>query len=398
MRRPGKPAPRLHRTGRAVLRVEPNSTMFERRLLKNLDWPLIAAALGLVLYGMAMIYSASFTNRALTGGDPLHFVKRQALWLGLGLVGAAALAYVDYQALARFHRVIYSAVLGGLIAVLVLGNAAGGAARWIGAGAFSIQPSEFAKLGLVITLAALLARREQAMRRMGTTAAGLLHVAIPAALIALQPDLGTAIVVVALWFAMLFLAGARKLHLALAAVVMVAMFAGAWRVGIVRPYQKARLSIFLDPSVDPLGSGYHIIQSKIAVGSGQLWGKGYLSGTQSQLHFIPAQHTDFVFTVVGEELGFMGAMGLLALYVVLLWRGLWIMDHADDKLGALLAGGVVVVFALQMLVNIGMTMNVMPITGLPLPLFSYGGSSLLMSMMGVGLLLGIGMRRQRIRF
>jgi len=372
--------------------------MFERRLLKNLDWPLIASALGLILYGLAMIYSASFTNRPLTSGDPLHFLKRQAVWLGLGLGGAAAFAYVDYQALARFHRVIYIALLGGLIAVIVAGNSAGGAARWIGAGAFSLQPSEFAKLGLVITLGALLARREQTIRRTGTALAALLHVAIPAGLIALQPDLGTAMVVVTLWFAMLFLAGARKLHLAVAAVVMVAMFAGAWHVGVVRPYQKARLSVFLDPSIDPLGSGYHIIQSKIAVGSGQLWGKGYLHGTQSQLHFIPAQHTDFVFTVVGEELGFIGAMGVLALYLVLLWRALWIMDHADDKLGALLAGGVVVLFAVQMLVNIGMTINVMPITGLPLPFFSYGGSSLLTSMMAAGLLLGIGMRRQRIRF
>jgi rod shape determining protein RodA len=372
--------------------------MFERRLLKHLDWPLIAGALGLVLYGLAMIYSASFTNRALTGGDPLYFLKRQAIWLGLGLVGAAALAYVDYQALARFHRIIYAALLGALVAVVISGHAAGGAARWIEAGAFKIQPSEFAKLGLVITLGALLARREQTIRRTGTALTALLHAAVPAGLIALQPDLGTALVILTLWFAMLFLAGARRLHLAVAAVVMVALFAGAWHAGIVRPYQKARLSVFLDPSVDPLGSGYHIIQSQIAVGSGQFMGKGYLHGTQSQLHFIPAQHTDFIFTVVGEELGFIGAVGVLALYLLVLWRGLRIMDHADDRLGALLAGGVVVVFAIQMLVNIGMTINLMPITGLPLPFFSYGGSSLLTSMTAVGLLLGVGMRRQRIRF
>jgi rod shape determining protein RodA len=372
--------------------------MFERRLLKNLDWPLLAAVLALAVYGLAMIYSASFTNRSLTGGDPFCFVKRQALFLGVGLMAAGAFAYADYKWFARLHRLIYAAVLAGLTAVLLVGNSAGGAARWIGAGGIRFQPSEFAKLGLVITLAALLARRQEALRRPATPAVALLHTAIPAALIALQPDLGTALVVVAVWFAMLFLAGARKVHLAVLAAAMVALFAGAWKLDLLQPYQKARLSVFLNPRVDPLGAGYHIIQSKIAVGSGQLWGRGYLDGTQSQLHFIPAQHTDFIFTVVGEELGFLGAACLLALYGVVLWRGLRIMERADDALGMLLAGGVVVMLAVQVLVNIGMTVNMMPITGLPLPFFSYGGSSLIGSMMAVGLLLGVGMRRQRIRF
>ena len=372
--------------------------MFERRLLKNLDLPLLAATLILIAYGLAMIYSASFTNRSLTGHDPFYFVKRQAIFLGIGLAGAAILAYADYQWFARLRRPIYAAMLAGLAAVLVWGNAAGGAARWISIGAFRLQPSEFAKLALVISLAAFLAGRVEVVRRPSTIGGALLHVALPAGLIAFQPDLGTAMVVVTLWFAMLFLAGARKLHLALIAVGLFGFLAGAWHLDLLRPYQKARLAVFVDPSIDPLGSGYHIIQSKIAVGSGQILGKGYLGGTQSQLHFIPAQHTDFIFTVVGEELGFVGAMCLLALYVVLLWRALHVMERADDPLGMLLAGGVASVFAVQMLVNIGMTINIMPITGLPLPFFSYGGSSLVVSMMAVGLVLGIGMRRQRIRF
>jgi rod shape determining protein RodA len=372
--------------------------MFERRLLKNLDWPLLGAALALVLYGLAMIYSASFTNHPLTGGDAFYFVKRQSTFAVIGLAAAAMLAYADYQWIARLRRPIYLAMLAGLVAVLLWGNSAGGAARWIAMGAFRLQPSEFAKLVLVITLGAFLAGRADTVRRPGTIGGSLAHVALPAALIAFQPDLGTALVVMALCFAMLFLAGSRKLHLGVIALCMLLVFAGAWKFDLLRPYQKARLEVFVNPSIDPLGSGYHIIQSKIAVGSGQLWGRGYLEGTQSQLHFIPAQHTDFIFTIVGEELGFIGALFLLALYLVLLWRALYIMEHADDTLGMLLAGGIASVFAVQMLVNIGMTINIMPITGLPLPFFSYGGSSLLVSMMAVGVLLGIGMRRQRIRF
>ena len=372
--------------------------MFERRLLKNLDWPLVAAVMALALFGLAMIYSATFSNRDLTGGDALRLVKRQALWLGVGLVAAAVFAYVDYQRWGRLHRLIYAAVVIGLLGVLAWGHAAGGAARWVGVGSMRFQPSEFAKIGVVITLAAMLARRGQGASQLGMAGAALVHVGIPAVLIALQPDLGTALVLAVLWFVMLFLAGARKRHLAVAALAVAVLFAGAWRFDVLRPYQKARLAVFLNPGVDPLGSGYHVIQSKIAVGSGQLRGKGYLDGTQSQLHFIPAQHTDFIFTVVGEELGFVGAICLLALLMVVVWRGLEIMDRADDAFGTLLAGGLVAVIAVQVLVNVGMTVSIMPITGLPLPFVSYGGSSLVASMMAVGLLLSIGMRRQRIRF
>jgi rod shape determining protein RodA len=372
--------------------------MFERRLLKHLDWALIAATMALALYGLAMIYSASFSNRSLTGGDAFFFVKRQAWWLGVGLAAAAACAGVDYRGPARRHRLIYVIVIIGLLGVMWRGQSAGGAARWVSMGGFRLQPSELAKVGLIITLAALLARRRQTVTRLGTVAVTVMHVAAPAALIALQPDLGTALVLVALWFVMLFLAGARKLHLGVAALALALLFAGAWKLDVLRPYQKARLSVFVNPGVDPLGSGYHVIQSKIAVGSGRWWGKGYLAGTQSQLRFIPSQHTDFIFTAVGEELGFVGAACLLALYLVVLWRGLAIMDHADDALGMLLAGGIVAMFALQVLVNIGMTVSIMPITGLPLPFFSYGGSSMVASMAAVGLLLSIAMRRQRIRF
>ncbi len=342
-----------------------------------------------------MIYAASFS---LTGDDPLYFVKRQALWLAAGIAAAAACAYVDYQQLARWHRTIYISVIGALLVVMAVGHAAGGAARWIGASGLRLQPSEFAKVGLIVTLAALLARRQQIVSRPSTAAAALLHICLPAALIALQPDLGTALIVVLLWFVMFFLAGGRKLHLGVAAIGLAVLFVGAWKLDLLRPYQKARLSAFLNPGVDPLGSGYHVIQSTIAVGSGRLLGKGYLAGTQSQLHFIPAQHTDFIFTVVGEELGFVGAVCLLALYLVVLWRALAAMDRADDAFGMLVAGGIVAAIALQVLINIGMTVHMMPITGLPLPFFSYGGSSLVASMMAVGLLLNVGMRRQRIRF
>lgn len=372
--------------------------MFERRLLRHLDWLLVLAVIAASLLGLAMIYSASFTNHALTGGDRFFFVRRQVMWLGVGLVLALLCVYIDYRRLARWDRWIYALVVLGLLVVAAKGEAAGGAARWIGLGPFRLQPSEFAKLGLIITFAAMLSRRQAEMRRPATLAQAALHLGVPAALIALQPDLGTALVIVMLWFVMLFLAGAPKRYLVAAAVGLAVVFAGAWHFDILRPYQKARLAIFLDPSADPLDTGYHVIQSKIAVGSGQLVGKGYLHGTQSQLHFIPAQHTDFIFTVVGEELGFAGAACLLGLFLVLLWRGLAIMDNADDALGRLIAGGVVAMLAFQLLVNVGMTMSIMPVTGLPLPLISYGGSSLLMTLMAVGVLLNIGMRRQRINF
>jgi len=372
--------------------------MFERRLLKNADWVLVATVIALVLYGLAMIYAASLSNRSLTGDDPLHFVKRQALWLAAAMAAAAVCACLDYQQLARWHRTIYVAVIGGLLVVTAVGLAARGAARWIGVGGMRFQPSEFAKVALIVTLAALLARRHQTVTRPSTAAAALLHIGPPAALIALQPDLGSALIVVLVWFVMLFLAGGRKLHLGVAALGLAVLFAGAWKLDLLRPYQRARLSAFINPGVDPLGSGYHVIQSTIAVGSGRLLGRGYLAGTQSQLHFIPEQHTDFIFTVVGEELGFVGAVCLLGLYLVVLWRGLAAMDRADDAFGMLLAGGIVAAMALQVLINIGMTVHMMPITGLPLPFFSYGGSSLVASMMAVGLLLSIGMRRQRIRF
>ena len=368
--------------------------MFEWRLLRKCDWVLVAACLALVLFGLVAIYSASMSNDRLTGGDPWAMVRRQAAWLAIGLAAFALVVYLDYEALARVAAPLYVLNLAALGAVLRLGSAGGGAARWLGAGAFRFQPSEFAKVILVVTLAAMLSHRDAARTR--TVALSFIHVAIPVALIFKQPDLGTALVLVAIWLAALFVAGAGKWHLLTIVVGVVLAGVVAWHTPLLKPYQKARLTVFLNPAADPLGDGYHINQARIAVGSGQWTGKGLLKGTQSQLHFIPAQHTDFIFTVVGEELGFAGAGALLALYGLLLWRGIAAAERAKDRLGRVLAGGVVAMLGFQVFVNIGMTIGLMPITGLPLPFVSYGGSSLMAAMMGVGILANVSMRRQKI--
>jgi len=370
--------------------------VFEWRLLRKCDWLLLAACLLLGLYGLVAIYSASMSNDSLTGGDPWSFVRRQAIWLGIGLAALGLMVYLPYEALARLAAPLYVLNLAALGAVLVFGSAGGGAARWIGVGTFRLQPSEFAKIIVIITLAAMLSARRRELPRTRTVALSFACVAAPTALVFVQPDLGTALALVAIWFVALFLAGASKWHLLAIAAATAVIALAAWQTPVLKPYQKARLTVFLDPSADPLGDGYHINQSKIAVGSGQWLGKGLLHGTQSQLHFIPAQHTDFIFTVVGEELGFAGAAALLGLYGVLLWRGIDAAARARDALGRVLAGGVVAMLGFQIFVNIGMTVGIMPITGLPLPFLSYGGSNLVAVMMGVGLLLNVSMRRQKI--
>jgi len=367
--------------------------MFEWRLLRKCDWLLAALCVILALYGLVAIYSASMSNDRLTGGDRWVFMRRQAISLAVGVAALALAVYVNYEALARLAVPLYLINLLALGAVARFGSISGGAGRWIGAGAFRFQPSEFAKIILAITLAGMLGRGAPRTRAVALSS---VHVAVPIALVFMQPDLGTALVLAVIWVAALFLAGVSKWHLAAIAAGIALIGVVAWHTPLLKPYQKARLTVFVNPSADPLGDGYHINQSRIAVGSGQWLGKGLLKGTQSQLHFIPAQHTDFIFTVVGEELGFAGAAALLALYGLLLWRGIDAAARAKDAFGRILAGSVAAMLAFQVFVNIGMTAGIMPITGLPLPFLSYGGSSLVAAMIGVGLLLNVGMRRQKI--
>ncbi len=391
--------------------------MLDIRLLRRLDWWLLAAVLALCLYGLLMIYSATRGPDATGLSPPSDFARKQALWIVLGLAAFLLALVFDYAALARWHAPLYLGALVLLVAVLKVGQAPTGAVSWIAIGGFRLQPSEIGKIAVILSLAGYLARRADAVSRLSVVLVSLL---IPAALIVLvllQPDFGTALVIAAIWFGVIFLAGARLRHLAGVFACGVALFALMWNLdripadrvrpaalgrvlekAALRDYQKERLTTFLNPHADPLGAGYHIIQSRLAIGSGQLVGRGLFHGTQSRLRFIPERHTDFIFSVVGEELGLAGAAVMLLLYFFLFWRGLGIALRAGEPLGCLLAGGAMSMLIVHTVVNIGMSVNIMPITGLPLPFVSYGGSNLLASFIAFGLLQNVHIRHDRIVF
>jgi rod shape determining protein RodA len=279
-----------------------------------------------------------------------------------------------------------------LLVLTPIGDETAGAQRWITLFGFQFQPSEFAKITMVAALAAYLSEVKGEVRLDHVWRAAAIAVA-PMLLIFLQPDVGTMMVFAATLIGLLVVAGARARYIAI--LVLTAIFLGiiAFNIGIVKTYQIDRLTSFIDPARDPQGAGYNRQQSEIAIGAGGLFGRGYLEGTQTNLDFVPEQHTDFVFTVVGEELGFAGAIGLIGLYGVLLWRGFRTALMSRDSFGTLLAAGIVAMLAFQVFVNIGMTMGIMPVTGIPLPLVSYGGTSMITNWVAVGLLLNVHMRR-----
>jgi rod shape determining protein RodA len=351
------------------------------------DWVLIGATVLLAAFGVVALISARHGS-----ADAASFLRARALHLSLGALALVALAATDYRQFAGAWQVVYAGTLVLLASVLVFGDTRMGAQRWIALGALGgFQPSEVAKLALVITLARHL-EGVKSLPRLRSLFPFALHIALPAALIVRQPDLGTALVLLAVLAAVLYVAGARAQDLAGVAAAGAIAAPFLWR--LLHEYQRRRLTAFLDPGADPLGAGYALIQSKIAVGSGQIFGKGLFAGTQSMLRFIPEQHTDFVFTVVGEELGLVGATLLLGLYLVWLWRALRIAEGARDRLGALVATGIAAMVAFHVVVNVGMTVGLMPVTGIPLPLVSHGGTAILTTLAGTGMLLSIHLRRR----
>ncbi len=363
-----------------------------RRLVRNLDPLLLGSTAVLVAFGLLMVYS---TTRSMP--HPLAYTRSQMLHLMIGVGVGIVLVAADYRTLAAGWRWLYVANLLMLAAVLVIGRSSLGAQRWIPLGPLGqFQPSELAKLVLVITLAKHLADRPGPYRSVADLVPFLAHVAVPMVLIFRQPDLGTALVYGAIFAGMLFAGGARRRDLAALGAAACLVSPVLWHV--LKEYQRRRLLVFLDPSLDPRGAGYGIIQSKIAVGSGLLWGKGLFAGTQNLLQFVPEHHTDFIFSVIGEELGFLGGLALLAVFLVWLWRGVRTAAVARDRFGALAAVGIVSMVAFHVFVNVGMTVGIMPITGIPLPFISYGGSALMTMLWATALLLNIGMRRQRILF
>ncbi len=357
----------------------------DRRLLQNVDWVLLTSVLVLVGLGLLTLWSLS------PGRHGSGVLWRQLCWLGLGLLALITVASADYRNVTRAAPAFYVIGVGLLLAVFVVGRAVSGARRWIPLGPVALQPAELFKLIFIVALAWVLTARWANPRARSTLAVTLGLLVVPFLLVVRQPDLGTALVLVPVFFALLFGAGVRLRELGGLALTGLAGAPLAWFV--LRDYQRERLLVYLDPFRDPFGSAYNVIQSKIAIGSGQLLGKGVVGATQSRLAFLPERHTDFIFAVFAEMWGFMGALVLLVCYAILLLRGFEIAAKAREPLGRLLALGVTVLLGAQTLINLGMVMGILPVVGIPLPLMSYGGSSLVVTLMALGLLLSVRMRQ-----
>jgi rod shape determining protein RodA len=346
----------------------------------------------IVVLGIASIYSAT----AHQAGRPSPLYLKQTGWVGLGFVVMVAVALIDYHALARHAYMGYAAIIILLVVVLVIGRVGMGAQRWISLGVVDVQPSELAKLVLIVVLARYCADQTvQGGLGPSQLVVPLLVALVPIGLILKQPDLGTGLTLLVIWLAMILLVGIRYQSIVWVGLAGLMLFPFAWHVfwNSLRGYQRDRILTFVNPSSDPLGTGYHVIQSKIAIGSGGFWGKGFLGSTQSQLKFLPEGHTDFIFAVFAEEWGFIGVVVLFALYGFVLY---WIMEtayKAKDRLGAFLAVGVTAMVVFSLVVNIGMTLGIMPVVGVPLLLMSYGGSSTLTVFAALGLVLNVRLRR-----
>jgi rod shape determining protein RodA len=363
--------------------------MFERRLSHHLDWTLLSAILILCLISVAMIYSITGTNR---GGPYAHLYVTQTYAIILGLMAMLVCLMVDYRTLTDKSHLIYLAILGLLVYVLLFGSTSKGAQRWISLGPVNLQPSEFAKAAIALVLAKFFGEnRRGAPITSDLLIAGALT-AVPLLLVAKQPDLGTAVSLLPIFLGIAFVAGMRLRVLGLVLVAALLAAPVAWRWGL-EDYQKTRISTFLDPAQDSRGSGYQQIQARVTVGSGGLWGKGFTKGTQGQFRFLPEAQTDFVFSVLAEEQGFVGVLVALGLYLFVIVRSIEAARLAKDRLGAYLVIGLLAGFAFQVIYNVTMSTGLAPVKGLPLPLMSYGGSSMIATLAAFGLILNVRMRR-----
>jgi rod shape determining protein RodA len=363
--------------------------IIDRRLIDHFDWTLIVLVITLMAIGVLNLYSTTLGEEI--GGISVYL--RQALWFSLGFLVMLLVAFVDYRHYRTFAYAIFVVSLVPLIVLSVYRLEGGGVHRWIRLGPFSFQPSEWVKISLVLALARFFSKnpkrdgyliRELIIPFVGT--------AIPAALILLQPDLGTAIILFLILFSILLFVKIRLKSFLILTMSGLAAIPLIWNY-FLKDYQKERILVFFDPGLDPLGAGYHIQQSKIAIGSGGLAGKGFLEGAYTKLGFIPARHTDFVLCNLAEEWGLLGFIVLLALFVLILLLGLQISHRSKDRFGVIVAFGVVAMIFWHIFINVGMVLGMMPVVGVPLPFLSYGGSSTIGVMVGIGLLLNISMRR-----
>ena len=369
----------------------------ERRPVRHVDWFVILLALGLSMVGLLLLYSATNQTLRLDGLDPFARVNKQAVTIGIGVVVLTLIVSFDYRFLKIYAGFVYLGAVLALALVRIPGvgatDATGTAQRWFEVAGLQVSPSEFTKLALIVTLAAVLAGIRAPEPRLRDVVKVLVLAAVPLVLVFVQPDIGTSIVITAIVVGMLIVAGTRLRHLVVLTIVGVLTLGFVFQTGAVQDFQRQRLVAFLDPSSVSEDVRYNLDQSLIAIGSGGLTGKGYLHGTQTNLDYVPEQHTDFIFTVAGEEFGFAGAIAVLLLFALLLWRAIRIAWLAKDPFGTYIAAGIASMFAIQVFVNVGMVIGIMPITGIPLPFLSYGGTSIVVTMAAIGLLESIHMRR-----
>jgi rod shape determining protein RodA len=370
--------------------------IIDRRAVRHFDFLLIVPAIALVVYGGLLIYSASLPiyPEGLGLGHP---AVKQAMFAALGLGVMLAAAWVDYRAFGQAAIALYIVALGLLVVVLVVGEPVYGSRRWFTIAGQQVQASEIAKLLTIIVLARFLADRQQQIADVRVFIGSLAIALPPAVLVLIEPDMGTALVFGAIWLGMVLIAGIPARYVAVLVGFLVALIPFA-TIALLGEYQRERLINWIDPQSDPLGGGFAILQSEIGIGSGGLLGQGLTDGTQTQFHFVQTNNTDYIFSVLGEELGFVGAMILFALYILLLFRGIRIASMTEDAFGRLLASGIVVMILFQVFINIAVNIRLLPVTGIPMPLVSQGGSSLLMLFAAIGLLEGIVLRHKRLEF
>ncbi len=376
----------------------PQTQFTSRVAVQALDKWLIGSTLLILVLGAVVVWSATAPNEALTQGQPTLYFKKHLINMSIGVVLGLAVVLTDYRWLRILTPLLYVLSVIGLGLVLLMGASINGSRSWVLIGGLSIQPAEFAKLAVICAMAIIVAERvENDGHRPVNTADVMLMLAVaalPAGLIMLQPDLGTVIVLSAAVLGCLAIAGAPRRLLGGLCLAGLAAIAAVLSLGLLKPYQVDRFLAFTDPSLDPQGAGYNTAQARIAIGNGGLTGQGLFQGSQTKAGFVPEQHTDFIFTVVGEELGLLGAALLIGLFGVLLWRALVIARNASDMFGRVSAAGIACWLGFQIFQSIGMCLGIMPVTGVPLPLVSYGGSSMFASMMAIGLLLNISLRER----
>ena len=362
--------------------------------IQNFDFPLFIGALVTAVLGVILVRSASLTY---SGGTRIVIIQTIALLMGL--TGCIFMAFWDYEFLSSHSKTLFGANIFLLLLVLIIGigREEVGGNSWINLGPVSFQPSEIVKIGYIICFATQLAKMEEDVNSPSNVLFSLLHIGVILGLILLQPDFGTAMVFVAVFFGMIFVAGISWKYILSAVVAIAALAPAVWFL-FLKNYQKNRILVFLNPELDPMVSGYQVIQSKIAIGSGGFTGMGLFKGIQTQLGYIPAKHTDFIFSVAGEELGFIGTFLIIGLLFFIVLRCFYVAANARNPLGRYIAMGVGCMFLAQAFENIGMTIGLMPVTGITLPFLSYGGSSILTNMIAIGLVLNVHLRRKPLNF